>query len=418
MTTNKLILDKHISEPLKTIRFELLGKQIIIVCLWIFFAANQFPHTTTIKEAAFYLALLVFIGLFCTRKTSIDKTSPLIPPALSFIITAAIGSFWAINIENTQHDLYAHLIRYVILWVMMVNIIEKRRDVEMLITLIVAATTFFCLYSFIDQYIIRKISMHTRLLAGAQEITTNLLGIHTILAINLAIYKLKSLKNVLDKLCFPAAIIILLVASFATQTRSTLLALILSILIVFIMSRKWLKLIVVLAVIGMAAFYSPVGKRLSSNVTSNIRIQQIYLCLEVIKDHPVTGIGYGMQTFGKNLDLATYNKELKKEYPAKKFRNTVLKDPHDLYTDILVRTGIIGFAMFIWLIFTTYRALLQTIWKKEKYISNLALVSMASLSSFLLIGFFEPVFSHPFEATLCLLLSFTQLLLKQGFMQH
>ncbi len=411
-TNNNLMLDQHISKPLEMTKFVLIGKQIIIVCLWIFFVANQFPHTTTIKEAAYYISLLVFIALFCSRKIAINRISPLIPPALAFIITVAVGSFWAINVENTQHDLYAHLIRYVILWIIMVNILEKRRDVELLITLIVAATTIFCLYSFIDQYIVRKISMHTRFLSGAQEITTNLLGIHTIFAINLAIYKLKSLKNIPAKVGLSFAIIILLIASFATQTRSTLLALVLSILIIFIMSRKWLKLLVILTALGITAFYTPVGKRLSSNITSNIRIQQVYLCLEIIKDHPLTGIGYGMQTFGKNLDLAAYNRKIKREYPAKKFTDTILANPHDLFTDILVRTGIIGFIMFIWLIVETYRSLLRTIWRKEKYNSDLALSDIASLSSFLLIGLFEPVFSHPFETTLCLILAFAQLLLK------
>jgi len=293
----------------------------------------------------------------------------------------------------------------------MVNILEKRRDVEMLITLVVAATTFFCLYSLIDQYIVRKISMHTRLLAGGLEITINLLGIHTILALNLAIYKLKSLKNILAKAGFSFAIIILLVASIATQTRSTLLALVLSILIIFIASRNWLKLIVILAAIGTIAFCSPVGKRLSNNMTSNIRIQQIYLCLEIIKDHPLIGIGYGKQTFGTNLDLVGYNRKIKSEYPNKKFTNTVLGDPHNLYTDIAVRTGIIGFFMFIWFILTAYRSLLQTIWIQEKDNSDLGLVIMASLSSFLLIGFFEPVLSHPFESTLCLILALAQLLM-------
>ncbi len=416
MVIKNPVLDKHIYEPVEKTKLELIGKQIIIVCLWGFFTANQFPHVTTIKGIAYYLSLLVFILLVFTRKISINRASPLIPPALAFIITVTIGSFWALNPQNTQHDIYSHLIRYVILWVIMVNVLEKKRDVELLITFIVAATAIFCLYSFIDQYMIRKMSMYTRLLIGKREITINLLGIHTILAINFAIYKLKSLKNIIAKVGFSIAIIILLVASLATQARSTLLAFVLSILIIFIVNRKLRQLFVILTVVGVLVVYSPVGKRFSSgNLASNVRIQQMFLCWEVVKDHPLVGIGYGMQTFGQNLDLAAYTKKIKSEYPEQKFTNQILADPHNLYTDILVRTGIIGFIMFMWLILTAYCSLFKFISERDKFNSDLGPVIMASLSSFLLIGFFEPVFSHPFESTLCLIFVFVQLLIERGF---
>jgi len=415
MTINNSIFAPNTAEQLNATRFERIVKRIIVNFIFILFVANQFPHTTTFKEISFYGSLFLFLVLLCTQRVSIKIDSPLIPPALAFIIIATIGSFWALNRENTLHDIYAHLLRYVILWVIMTSVLEKRRNVELLITLIIASTTIFCLHSIVDLYVVKKLSIYTRLLTGAQEITTNLLGIHTILAINLAIYKLKSLKNGMVKIGFSLAIIILLLASFATQTRSTLGAIVLSILIIFVVNQKWLKLIVILAVIGLIAVFSPEGKRLSNvNMTSNIRIQQIFLCLEVLKDHPLTGIGFGMQTFGQDLDLAAYNKRVKAKYPLKKFPDSKLTNPHNLYTDIAVRTGVIGFFTFMVLIFTAYRLLLKTILAREKYYSDLALVNMASLSSFLFIAFFEPVFSHPFEVTLCLIFALVQLTYKKA----
>lgn len=390
--------------------FERIGKRGVVLFIWVFFIANQFPHTTTIKEIAFYGSMILFFPLFLTGRISVPWNSPFTAPALVFSIVVTVGSFWALNKSNTSADLYSHLVRYVILGIIITSVFEKRRDIEILFTLIVVSATFFCLYSMIDQYIIKKLSLHTRLLAGSQEITTNLLGIHIILSINLALYKVKLHKKCVAKICCFVAIIVLLLALFATQARSSFLALVLSTLIIFLSHRNLKKLAVILFFLAVAASYSPLGKRLTTNLTTDIRIQHMLLCLEVVKDYPLTGIGFGMQTFSDTLDLAAYNKRVEKKYPLNKYATTILTNPHNLYSDLAVRTGLFGFLAFIFFIYSNYWILLRALQEKEKISYNLALCILASLSSFLLIGFFEPVFSHPFEAVFCLIIAITHML--------
>jgi len=65
----------------------------------------------------------------------------------------------------------------------------------------------------------------------------------------------------------------------------------------------------------------------------------------------------------------------------------------------------------MFLIFIAYRFLIRAVLAGEKHASDLALAIMVALSFFMFIVFFELVFSHPFEALLCFLLAFVQLLI-------
>ena len=408
----------QVDEVLRDPPFARVGKQVAVGFIMIFFIANQFPHTTTIKEIAFYGSLILFASLLLSRKIVIHFDSPITIPAAIFIVIVLIGSVFAINKNNTIDDLYSHLIRYILIWIIIISFIESNYDFEVLITVVVLSTTFFCIYNIVDLYIIKNMPFSTRLLTGSQEITTNLVGINIILSVNLAYYKLKSSTNRRAKGGYSLAIIVLLFSLFAAQARSGFLALVLSALIVFLSNRNVIKLCVVLTLLAVAACYSPVGTRLTTQLSTDIRIQHMLLCLEVVKDHPLTGIGFGMQTFARDLDLVAYNKRVEEKYRLPVYADSILTDPHNLYTDIAVRSGIVGFSAFIHFIYTVYRTLLRMILANEKEGRDLSLALLASLSSFMFIGLFEPVFSHPFEAIFCFIFALTHILWKQTMAIH
>lgn len=64
---------------------------------------------------------------------------------------------------------------------------------------------------------------------------------------------------------------------------------------------------------------TPVKKRFILNgrerMMNNIRININYITFEVIMNHPITGIGFGLQTYEK-LDLKKFEKRL----PLRKYR--------------------------------------------------------------------------------------------------
>jgi O-antigen ligase len=75
--------------------------------------------------------------------------------------------------------------------------------------------------------------------------------------------------------------------------------------------------------------------------------------LEVIKDFPITGIGFGMQTYGNKhfINLTKYNLRLPPQYQ----QQVLIESPHNSLADVAVRTGLVGFSLFCWVYFIFIR---------------------------------------------------------------
>ena len=129
--------------------------------------------------------------------------------------------------------------------------------------------------------------------------------------------------------------------------------------------------------------------------TKDIRIKMNHLTIKVIKDHPITGIGFGMEIYGnKNvLDLEKLNKQLPPEYQQNR---VIIAAPHNIILDIAVRTGVVGLALFIYILITS----LWMLWKtfrltKNEHYKLLAIYLFASLASFLLPALFADAMFGP-----------------------
>jgi O-antigen ligase len=81
----------------------------------------------------------------------------------------------------------------------------------------------------------------------------------------------------------------------------------------------------------------------------NIRIGVQLMYIEVIKDHPLTGIGFGMQTYtDKRLMLSKYNDRVPQKYK----QQPPVATPHNTFVDVATRTGLVGLSVFLWITLT------------------------------------------------------------------
>ena len=95
--------------------FDLLNQSIpVLMGVFIFF--NPFPHTTAIKEISFYLSVVIVVVLVLFKRTEFSLKTPLLVPFGLFVFWSFLSIFWALNVENSIHDFYSHLIRYIILY--------------------------------------------------------------------------------------------------------------------------------------------------------------------------------------------------------------------------------------------------------------------------------------------------------------
>ena len=115
------------------------------------------------------------------------------------------------------------------------------------------------------------------------------------------------------------------------------------------------------------------------------------MSVEIVRDHPITGTGFGLQTFDKLIDQKAYNLRL----PERHRLNQPFGAPHNMYADAAIRTGLVGFALFALAIAAAVRMGFRlTTVGKSAFVRDWGLCACAVLWMFLVKGFFEPMFSH------------------------
>jgi O-antigen ligase len=112
----------------------------------------------------------------------------------------------------------------------------------------------------------------------------------------------------------------------------------------------------------------------------------------MVKDYPITGIGFGMQTYLDENLLNKYNEKV----PAKYRQQTPYQAPHNLLVDVAVRTGLVGFALFLYIIFKFLRVSWQIITSgKDDFVRHWGLCFLAAFVAVFIQGQFENTMSGP-----------------------
>lgn len=378
--------------------FEVLNKSIpVLMGIFIFF--NPFPHTTSIKEICFYLSVFIVLVVLSFKKTKCSLKTPLFLPFGLFVGWAFLGLFFALNKENSIHDFYAHLLKYIVLYYILINFFTSRKRLVALSWIIIVSATIFSIGGLFYYYFILGNSLATRYALGLfSEIPTNLIGIVTVFAIILSLHHLFTEIQLYRSATLIICLFPLFAATLLTQARGTFLALTLAIILV--LSKREKALIVLLSIIVIVVAVAPIGNRFAQkDILHDIRIAANLITFEILKDYPITGIGFGMQAYGNGIDLGAYNEKVPEKYRHKSKK--ILTDPHSMLPSTLVRLGFVGLVLFLYILGTFLRMCWRsTKYGKDDFIKNWGLCITSAFVAFFVIGIFEPVFSHVPEVVL------------------
>ena len=382
--------------------FELL-RQSILLLIGTFIFFNPFPHTTAVKEICFYLSVLIVLILYLFKKKDFDFKTPFMLSFGLFVAWSFIGLFFALDKNNSIHDFYSHLLRYIILYYIIINLFSSKRRLVDLSWIIIISIAIFSIGGIIYFYFILGNNILTERFIGFTQISFPTVVVTAMFAMIL------SLNNLFNETTFYRKIILIVCLFSAffsivlSQSLSSLVSLCLVVVIIFSNKKKFL--IVLLGIILIIVIITPFKNRLVSHYNRpliGLRVGINYTTFEVIKDYPIMGIGFGMETFGKDLDLKKYNERV----PEKYRENYIYNDPHNMFFDIAVRLGIVGFVLFFYIIFVFFKMCWDIIkYGNDDFIKNWGRCLAAAFVSFLVIGFFHPVLNHMPETILCVMFS-------------
>jgi O-antigen ligase len=174
---------------------------------------------------------------------------------------------------------------------------------------------------------------------------------------------------------------------------------VLSILVLFPKNKKIVSFALVLfvTIFIIATFsLSKAKSRMSLNFIQNKlkneeRIKIWYTYLEIIKDYPISGIGFDM-------DDMWHDQNFWEKYSARipsKFRTITKWVPHNILLSITVRLGLIGLGLYLYILFVYIRMSWVVVRHgKDDFIQSWGLCVTAVFVAWFIKGMFEPALSH------------------------
>ncbi|MGO9138897.1 MAG: O-antigen ligase family protein [Syntrophales bacterium] len=230
---------------------------------------------------------------------------------------------------------------------------------------------------------------------GQHEIPSNIIGITTLFGLLLSLYQLTREDIIYRKIILTICVCATTVATLATQTMGAILAMIVSLIVLSLRNKK--ALLFFLFFLALVTSVMPIKYKLTpgafiDKIRADPRINIWYNYFEIIKDHPVIGIGFGMQTTYDDNLLNKYNEKVPAEY-----REPIPhKAPHNLLIGVAVRTGLVGLILFLYIIFKFF----QVSWRiiksgKDDFIRHWGLCFLAAFVAVFIQGQFENTMSGP-----------------------
>lgn len=387
------------------------GRIFILFCLTSCVFLNPFPHINSLIEILYYTAIALTLWLTVSPTTRPDFRSPLILPFLLFFAWALASVFWAFDRENTAHDVYGHLLKHIMLYFMLISFFVKKEHFLVLVWSVIASTTILSLSAIIYSYVIVNNPISYRV--NIAKIGTNRIAQYCLIGALLSLFYIP----VADKWRKKTALIICFLISMSSvilsYSRACLLALVIGCLFFIFFTKTNLKKPLIGATVLIIAVSISIFS-LSPDIRDRFRISndertRIYITsLEMIKNKPIAGLGYGMQSFKQNYFI------FNKFSPQKFVSQFDYSHPHNIFLDMMIRLGFVGLALFCWIFFRVFKMGRElTVNGKDPFVKHWGLAITSCFIALFTVGFFGIILNFRNSVLLYTLMAMMTILWKR-----
>jgi O-antigen ligase len=345
---------------------------------------------------SFYLSIAILLMLVIRKHTNFSLKSPFAAPFILFGLWVLFCIPFALNKSNSFHDFYAHLLKYIIIFYLLVNYFKSKRLFQILSWIIVVSVTIFSIAGIIYYYVLKGAALQDRLGLPEVGVDINHIGFLAVPALFMIVVLFAAEKNTYKKVFLLISLISTTSAVVLSGTRGALLGILIPLPFLFIRNKKAVMIAVacILLLILLTPFKNELHiQALKTKIQVDIDVTRSaiwYTYAQSIKDHPVTGIGFGMQIYDADFFMK-HNIKVPPKYQVivSLTQGNPNFTPHNTLIDLTVRTGIIGLGLFFYCLYTFFR-MGYFLHKNTKdfFIQNWNLCLMACCLSLLIQGMF------------------------------
>ena len=343
------------------------------------------------------LVFVIFLVMVYIYDHLVKKTSPLdvasvYIPIIIFGIIITIGTITSIDIMGSFRDFAIHFVSFGLVFVM-INSIDRLEDFNIIVTMIVFSATIVALIG-LYQYIVGvpvdagwvDVSNNPDIKARVYSVfdNPNILAEYLVMTIPLSISLFWYTKKIVKKVLFLATSAILTLSLVLTLSRGGWIGFAVSALIfILLVEKRFLLSIIPIGIGGLLFLPKSILSRILSignlgDSSNSYRITMWKIALNIIKDNPLAGVGFGHKPFQQTFE--TYISDMP-TYHA-----------HNTYIELAAELGIPGLIAFLFLMFIIFKYGIQKLINQEnRYIKIMAAGLFAGLGGLLAHGAVENV---------------------------
>ena len=339
-------------------------------------------------------------------------------PIFGFIIWSFITLFW-VEDGYLASIMLSQFLSYSLIFVVVINIIKKTEVISILNVLIVLMSIVSIIglvqYYFSDIHSVKYLFSQTAV-PGSTFANRNMASHFIVMTLPLAFVLLLSARDKFNIVVYSVASSIgswFLIYTLARQAYVAMGVELLILLFVVVLDNwknksnsllktavlkksKGIALIAILLLLSLATNFTDKGwgSELNSNLKTE-RIQSIFVAqkigrlpawrntIEMIKDHPVAGVGVGQWS-------ETYPLYYDRVMNDVMFNETTqLKRLHNEYLEMFANFGLVGYFFLLWLLYLIAKIVLLALTNKSNEYRNIVLAVTLGLTGFSVVAMFS-----------------------------
>ncbi|MCK4667691.1 O-antigen ligase family protein [Candidatus Dependentiae bacterium] len=357
-----------------------------VILAFIFLYAISAAISIAASETFLGIALVIWLVKLVKSKFKSLKSSSIDVPIIAFIIFRVISTFAGVDVANSMLKL-KELTLFIVIYLVRYNLNQEMFKKSMIALIYSAAVGVVS--RIIYMYLIQGLPFDkSNRLSGFSSGYMTYGSILTIIILLGAAILLFSKLEKIHKILLMGSLLILGAGLGLTLTRSAWVGLFTGMLFLGIFKNRFLLFAMIgLLIIGFLFAPPKIKSRVFSifskeDATINTRLQMWDWGLKVFKDHPILGIGPNNV---KKMKSAC------KQYPLEKLVEEQMVHQHSNFMQFLVTLGLLGFLVFIWMILSFSKVLIQSIkkFKADPFYSGATWGIAAGFLGFIVTGLFE-----------------------------
>ncbi|MBU0477442.1 O-antigen ligase family protein [bacterium] len=309
-----------------------------------------FKHTASIESAALLIPLIAWIVKLKYVPDAHFIKTPLNFPIMYWGIVVVLASIGSIAQTYSFYEFRSQFLKQIILFFIVINNIRTKKQILKIVYILAISACAFSIYG-ISGYFNNTLTEYGRAIGAFDSYSRS--AMYCILVIPLILIVFFHTKNKYIKLGLVLSALLTGILLVLTFTRGPWVILFVILLILLFKKSKKMLIAFLAVLLLLGLFYAPVTERVKFtfevkegiNRALSGRLTLWHNSLQIIKKHPVLGVGYGPNIFRKMYLHPEY-----KFYITDPHGNFQQSDAHNLYLQIPIETGIVGIVVFMYLL--------------------------------------------------------------------